>query len=388
MKPRQGWLAIREPLTPHRGLILKLSSFLIPLVVWCFFAYVPWTWAPKVRITSIGDSDIFNVGDLFDPADFAKENAGLIQDGLKPGTGVDVRVRSIFLPTPTEVLRSFYVAFKTPPLKDQVGLSQSLWHSVQVIFWGFITSAILGVPMGVLAGTFDFFSKLFEPFVDFIRYMPAPAFGAICIAALGIDDGPKIAIIWIGTFFQMVLIVANTTRQLDIGLLEAAQTLGAKRSSLVTRVILPGIMPNLYNDMRILIGWAWTYLIVAELIGSMSGISAFIYQQREHFHYNNVFMGIILIGIVGLVTDQFLAAFGQYLFPYLPRRRGNAFIMALFGAVFFLPQRVVLGRSRDRRRRRTELAVDTAPSTEEAATAAEANPSTESVGRMVDAPVA
>ena len=239
-------------------------------------------------------------------------------------------------------MKAFYKAFTTPPpFHGDPWLHQSLWHSIQIIFWGFVTSAIVGVPIGILCGTFDLFSKMVEPFVDFIRYMPAPAFGALCVAVLGIDDGPKVAIIWIGTFFQMVLVVANTTRELDVGLLEAAQTLGASKKSLVTRVILPGILPNLYNDMRILIGWAWTYLIVAELIGASSGISYFINQQGKYRHYDNVYAGIIMIGIIGLVCDQFLAAFGRRLFPYLPHSGEPTIINSMIGIALFVPRRVI-----------------------------------------------
>jgi NitT/TauT family transport system permease protein len=308
---------------------------------------VPFVWHPLIKITSPGDSDVFVTGQRFSPEGFKQENESLIADHLKPGTGI--RVNPVYLPAPHEVARAFWVAFTTPPYSPgDLWLHQSLWHSIQIIFWGFVTSAIVGVPIGVLCGTFDSCSKFFEPVIDFIRYTPAPAFSGLCLAMFVSDNGPKIAIIWIGTFFQMVLVVANTTRQLDIGLLEAAQTLGASRARLVTRVIIPGIMPNLYNDMRILIGWAWTYLIIAELVGTMSGISAFIHQQGEHFHYDNAFAGIMMIGIIGLVCDQFLAALAIYLFPYLPNRRANPVIAAIFGAVTFLPQRIIFRRSRDR----------------------------------------
>jgi ABC-type nitrate/sulfonate/bicarbonate transport system permease component len=219
-------------------------------------------------------------------------------------------------------------------LKGEPWLHESLWHSCQIIFWGFIFSAIVGVPLGILCGTFDFFSKLTEPFIDFVRYMPAPAFGVLCVAILGLDNGPKIAIIWIGTFFQMVLVVANTTRQFDPSLLEAAQTLGATKRTLLAKVILPGILPNLYNDMRILIGWAWTYLIVAELIGAPSGISEFI--NREGLKYRNfdkAYAGIIMIGIIGLSFDQLLATLSRFLFPWVPRSGGSGAWGAFFGAL-------------------------------------------------------
>ena len=119
-------------------------------------------------------------------------------------------------------------------------------------------------------------ARLNEPFIEFFRYLPAPAFGALAVAILGIFDGPKITIIVIGTLFQQVLIIANTTRKLDVALVEAALTLGTKNAKLLSRVVIPGILPDLYRDQRILLGWAWTYLIVAELIGTTSGITWFI----------------------------------------------------------------------------------------------------------------
>jgi len=97
---------------------------------------------------------------------------------------------------------------------------------------------------------------------------------------------------------------------------EAAQTMGARPHQLVLRVIVPSILPNLYRDMRILIGWAWTYLVVAELIGEKSGISAFIYQQQRYRHFDNVYASIVMIGMIGLIVDQALAQFGRLLFPW------------------------------------------------------------------------
>jgi NitT/TauT family transport system permease protein len=244
-----------------------------------------------------------------------------------------------WLPSPFQVARAFYHALATPPVRGDQWLHQRLWHSCQIIFWGFVLSAIVGLPLGILCGTFDLFSKIHEPFIDFIRYMPAPAFGVLCMATLGINDGCKIGIIWIGTFFQMVLVVANTTRQFDESLLEAAQTLGATKRSLLTKVILPGILPSLYNDMRILIGWAWTYLIVAELIGASSGISEYIYREGEKYHnYDKAYAGIIMIGIIGLACDQILAAVSRWLFPWMPRSRGPGAWAAFFSALTFLPK--------------------------------------------------
>ena len=110
--------------------------------------------------------------------------------------------------------------------------------------------------------------------------------------------------------------IANTTRKLDPALLEAAQTLGARRLSLLFRVVIPGIITDLYKDMRILLGWAWTYLIVAELIGTSSGITWFITQQARYKNFDNVFAAIMMIGIIGLTTDLLLAWLGRRMFPW------------------------------------------------------------------------
>ncbi len=332
-RSRVSWLAIRKDFPASRSLFLKICAFLLPLTAWALVSYVPWIWHPQMRVVTAGDS-YYQVGDLVDKPDFKAANADLAADHKALAVGEPSN--PIFLPPPHLVGKALVSAFQIAPYnKGDPWLHQELWHSVQIIFWGFIISAIIGVPLGVLCGTFRLFSLLVEPFVDFIRYMPAPAFGALCVAILGIEDQPKIAIIFIGTFFQMVLVIANTTRLLDGSLLEAAQTLGAKRLSLVTKVIIPGILPNLYSDMRILLGWAWTYLIIGELIGSMSGISRFIYNQQRHFHFENVFAAIIMIGIIGFVTDQFLGLVGGVLFPW--QNQSSNVVARFFGYLFKTP---------------------------------------------------
>ncbi len=347
MKNRSSWFSIRLPLSPSRAAVAKCCAFLLPLAVWSALSYVPFLAHPMVRITDAGGSVIYNADTApLERASFEAENVRLRKQGKAPMTGQPAN--PYWLPAPHEVAWAFYSSLTTKPsLPDIPWVHQSLWHSCVVIFWGFVFSAVLGVPLGILCGTFDLFSKMTEPFIDFIRYMPAPAFAAVCVAMLDNrdnHDGPKIAIIWIGTFFQMVLVVANTTRQFDPSLVEAAQTLGANRRSLLSRVIVPGILPNLYNDMRILIGWAWTYLIVAELIGIKSGISEFIDLNSKHFKFANVYAGIIMIGLIGLTFDQLLAYLAQFLFPWQPMFGGGGLLGWLIRVVTYLPRRLLAAR--------------------------------------------
>lgn len=305
----------RMTLPLNWGRSLTVASFLLPLFIWCLVSYVPFIWHSKVEIQEPGDVAYFSESMLVDRAQFLKEVEAMEQQGLTVPKGK--RTNPIYLPAPHEVATAFVTSFTTEPRRSsEMWLHESLWHSITIIFKGFLLSSLFGVPIGILCGTYAAASRLFEPFIEFFRYLPAPAFGALAVAILGIYDGPKIAIIFIGTFFQQVLIISNTTRKLDMSLLEAALTLGAKRFQLLFNVVIPGILPDLYRDQRILLGWAWTYLIVAELIGTSSGITWFITQQARYKNFENVFAAIMIIGVIGLLTDILLAKLGKKLFPW------------------------------------------------------------------------
>jgi NitT/TauT family transport system permease protein len=336
---REDWLAVRQELPARSGLLLVVLAFVIPLALWSIVSYVPFIWHPLVRVERPGSVDYFEPGMLVESAAFSTENQKARAEHRAQASGVPRN--PIYFPAPHEVARAMYTAFRTPPrLPSEPWLHQSLWQSIQLIFWGFVLSSIVGVPLGILCGSFSLFSKLTEPFIEFFRYLPAPAFGALSVAVLGIYDAPKVAIIFIGTFFQQVLVVANTTRKLELPLIEAAQTLGANRRQLLWKVVVPGVMVDLYVDMRVLLGWAWTYLIVAEMVGTTSGITYFINQQARYRNYENVYAAIIIIGLIGVVSDLVLARVGRSLFPWRPDS-SRVSLFALLRAL--LPGRVRRG---------------------------------------------
>lgn len=242
-----------------------------------------------------------------------------------------------YLPSPDQVGAAGVKIFTMPAEGDRPSMVQRVGHSMRIVFGGFLLAAAFGIPIGVLCGTYSVFSKLVEPFTDFFRYMPAPTFSTLLVAIFLANDAPKIALVFVGTFFQLVLVVSNTTRRLELPLLEAAQTLGANQWQLVTRVVLPGILPNLYNDLRILLGWAWTWLVIAELIGVKSGLTEFIETQGRFRNFDMVYPVIILIGLIGFFTDQILALLRGVIFPYTAEAAAasaNPFIKALL----FIPR--------------------------------------------------
>ncbi len=315
MAKQVKWFRFGKELSRRRRRGLTVASFILPLLLWSAISYVPGLWKPEVQIQDVGGSIYFDKDDRIDPETFKLENSNLAESDQQPMIGK--RVNPVYFPAPHQVVKALYSAFVTEPRRaEEPWFHQSVAHSVRVVFWGFILSSIIGVPLGILCGVFSFCSRLIEPFVEFFRYFPAPVFGALAVAILGINDAPKVAIIFIGTFFQQVLVIANTTRTVDFSLVEAAQTLGARPGRLLFRVVIPSCLPKLYMDMRILLGWAWTYLIVAEVVGTSTGISWFINQQAKYRVFENVYAAILVLGFIGLGTDMLLAALGRTLFAW------------------------------------------------------------------------
>ncbi|OOW09012.1 nitrate ABC transporter permease [Acinetobacter sp. MF4642] len=306
---------VARELSPQSKILLGFGSFLIPILIWCAVSYLPFIWHPQVQITNSGSVSFLQVGSRIDKSVFYAEAQNAVNTGTEPPQGN--LVNPIYLPAPHQVATALVTAFTTPPAQaDAPWFHQSLWHSIKIVFSAFFIASLVGIPLGILCGFSNKISQLTEPFVEFFRYLPAPAFGALAVAILGINDAPKIAIIVIGTLFQQILIIANTTRMVDRGLIEAGYTLGTNKVKSLFHVVIPAALPDIYRDLRVLLGWAWTYLIVSELIGTTTGITWFITQQARYQNFDNVYAAILIIGVIGLVCDVILMKLGQHLFKW------------------------------------------------------------------------
>ncbi|HAE64622.1 ABC transporter permease [Acinetobacter johnsonii] len=306
---------VARELSPQSKVLLGFGSFLIPILIWCAVSYLPFIWHPQVQITNSGSVSFLQIGSRVDKSVFYTEAQNAVNTGTEPPQGN--LVNPIYLPAPHQVVTALVTAFTTPPAQaDAPWFHQSLWHSIKIVFSAFFIASLVGIPLGILCGFSNKISQLTEPFVEFFRYLPAPAFGALAVAILGINDAPKIAIIVIGTLFQQILIIANTTRMVDRGLIEAGYTLGTNKAKSLFHVVIPAALPDIYRDLRVLLGWAWTYLIVSELIGTTTGITWFITQQARYQNFDNVYAAILIIGVIGLVCDVILMKLGQHLFKW------------------------------------------------------------------------
>lgn len=222
-------------------------------------------------------------------------------------------VEPLFLPSPTAILSAGV------ELARDGTLGQDARASLFVIVTGWALAALAGFPIGILMGSFKAFEALFEPVVDFVRYLPVSALIPLLILYVGIGPSEKIAVIFIGTFFQLVLLVADVAAHVPREQLEVSYTLGASRAQVVGRVLLPATLPGVMDTLRITMGWAWTYLIVAELVSADKGLGYLILNSMRGLFTDRIFVGLAVIGGLGLMFDLTFKWLHRRLLPWSPK---------------------------------------------------------------------
>ncbi|HEX7383040.1 MAG TPA: ABC transporter permease [Burkholderiaceae bacterium] len=219
-------------------------------------------------------------------------------------------VSKTFLADPLTMLRSGWT------LLAQMGFAHDIVMTVWRVLGGFVIAAAVALPLGVAMGAYKPVEAFFEPFVSFARYLPASAFIPLLILWAGIGETQKLAIIFIGSFFNLVLMIAVAVGNTRRDLVEAAYTLGVGDGGLIRRVLVPNAAPEIAEILRMVLGWAWTYVIVAELIGASSGIGHMITDSQALLATDQIIFGIIVIGLIGLASDLLFKAANRRLFPW------------------------------------------------------------------------
>ena len=227
--------------------------------------------------------------------------AGVTLGGLVPKT---------FLADPLTMLKSGWT------LLTQMGFGWDIGWTVWRVLGGFLIAAAIALPLGVLMGAYKPVEAFFEPFVSFARYLPASAFIPLLILWAGIGEAQKLSVIFIGSFFQLVLMIAVAVGNTRRDLVEAAYTLGCSDAGIVKRVLIRSAAPEICEILRMVLGWAWTYVIVAELIGASTGIGHMITDSQALLATDQIIFGIIVIGLIGLVSDLGFKWVNRSLFPW------------------------------------------------------------------------
>ena len=219
-------------------------------------------------------------------------------------------VRPLFLASPGQAIESAVALF------TEFGFIVDVAITIWRVVGGFVIAAAIAIPLGVAMGAYKPIEAFFEPFISFARYLPASAFIPLLILWAGIGETQKLSVIFIGTFFQLVLMIAVIVGATRVDLIEAAYTLGARQSGIVRRVMLPLAAPQIAETLRLVLGWAWTYVIVAELIGAQSGIGHMIMDSQRLLDTGQIISGIVMIGVIGLLSDLLFKEANRRLFRW------------------------------------------------------------------------
>jgi NitT/TauT family transport system permease protein len=219
-------------------------------------------------------------------------------------------VPKLFLPSPGDVLHQITHG---PSLREWL---TDLVRSCTRVFAGFLLAALLGIPLGLYIGTWARFEAITAPLVEMARYVPVPALLPLCILWAGVEESQKILVIFLGTFFQLIVAVAAASRATPREFVDVARTLGLSEQKTLWRVVLPATWPSIFETLQISLGWAWSYLVVAEIVAAGSGIGYRIMWAQRYLQVGLVFVGILELALLGLATDFMFRLLRKRLFKW------------------------------------------------------------------------
>ena len=219
-------------------------------------------------------------------------------------------VSHFFLPAPDEVLKSLvYLIYEK-------GLLNAIATSTVRILKAFALSIAVTLPLGIAMGTFQAVNRFFDPIVAPLRYLPITAFIPLLILWFGIDESQKIAFLFLGTVVFLLPVVVDAIKAVPEELLQTAFTLGATKFQVIRTVLIPAAMPQIFDSFRVMNAIAWTYIILAEIVNPQNGIGYILQLASQHTKPEWSFAGILVVGIIGIITDVAIRMVNRLLFNW------------------------------------------------------------------------
>lgn len=226
-------------------------------------------------------------------------------------------VKPLFLPSPQAVFQQFY-EYLTGQANDKPlwqHFSASLLR-VTVAFW---LAFIIAVPLGIAMGMSRVARGIFDPPIEFYRPLPPLAYLPLIIIWFGIDETPKILLIFLSCFAPLALAARSGMRSAAQEQINAAYSMGASYMQVIRHVILPAALPDILVGMRIAIGFGWTTLVAAEMVAANVGLGQMVLNASNFLRTDIVIMGIIVIGVIAYVFDLFMRWVEKRLVPWKGR---------------------------------------------------------------------
>ena len=232
---------------------------------------------------------------------------GSLTLGATPETRI---VSPVVLPSPGEVLRSI------PTLFTERALIASTAATLRRVLTGFGLAIVVGVPLGILAGAYRIFDALTGPISVFLRNIPVAVLIPLTILWFGIDETQKTMFIFIATAPFVFFDAARAVAGVHDRYVETAQTLGASPRQVVTKVLIPLALPDIYNSLRNLFGLAFGYIMLAELVNAEHGLGYLLMTSQRRGLTEHIFAILIVIGLLAYGIDRLLYWFQRGLFPH------------------------------------------------------------------------
>jgi len=217
---------------------------------------------------------------------------------------------SSLLPPPGKVIQALHTLITEREFMADIG------HSLRRILVSFSLALAIALPIGILMGSFSAVESFVNPLVSPFRYLPAPSFVPLLLMWLGPGDPQKVALLVLGVVWFLVTLFMDNTRQVRIELIEASQTLGAKKRDQLFRVILPAALPSFLDTTRQMLAVSWTYLVIAEIVAATNGIGAMMMRAKRFVRVEDIMAGILVIGLLGFAMDLILRGLRWACFPY------------------------------------------------------------------------
>jgi NitT/TauT family transport system permease protein len=224
--------------------------------------------------------------------------------------GANPLVGELFLPSPVRVAQVTLRMLLDGSLGDAIVAS-----GLRIVI-SFAAACAVALPLGIAMGSFDPVDRFLNPITAPLRYMPISAFIPLLILWFGIDEGQKIAFLFLGVFVYLLPVVVSAIRAVPEELVQTAFTLGATRAQVIRTVLIPAALPEIFDSFRVMNAISWTYVILAEFVNARSGLGYLIALAGNHLKTAEVFSGILVIGIIGLATDGAIRLVNNLLFPW------------------------------------------------------------------------
>ena len=220
-----------------------------------------------------------------------------------------------FLPSPQHVIATLFSLFAEKEFHIDVAIS------AMRIFVSFSAACIVAIPIGLLMGCFSRIRALVNPTVSGARYLPAASFIPLLLVWFGPTDTQKMALLFLGVIFFLIALILDNVEAVQKELIEAALTMGAKRHQIVVGVVLRAAAPAIMDSMRNMIAVGWTYLVIAEIVAAQDGIGAVMMRAGRFLKVDVIMSGILMIGIMGVITDISFRVVAHYAFPWNRKRK-------------------------------------------------------------------